>query len=93
MKDLREHVKEEEGDDLPSLERAISGDETAKIARNFERTKMFAPSRSHPSAPDKPPFETVAGMLAAPVDRLMDLFRRFPDENTPAANENTPATK
>jgi hypothetical protein len=37
------------------------------------------PSRSHPSAPDDGgPFETVAGLMAAPLDRLGDLFRKFP---------------
>lgn len=41
---------------------------------------MFVPTRSHPSAPDRPPFETAMGLLAAPIDRLMDMFRKFPDE-------------
>lgn len=83
MKTLREHIHDEETHDLPALEKAVSGDGTASIARSFERTKMFTPTRSHPSAPDKPPFETVAGLMAAPLDRLADLFRKFPDEDTP----------
>lgn len=40
----------------------------------------FVPTRSHPSAPDKPPFETVVGLMAAPIDHLADLLRRFPDQ-------------
>lgn len=86
FKDLQKHVKDEEINDLPTLEKALTGDATADIAKSFERTKMFAPTRSHPNAPDKPPFETVAGLLEAPMDRLADIFRRFPDESTPRAH-------
>ncbi|KAF8422000.1 hypothetical protein EV426DRAFT_607122 [Tirmania nivea] len=83
FKDLQDHVKSEEAVDLPTLEKALTDDVTADIAKTFERTKMFTPTRSHPSAPDKPPFETVAGLLAAPLDKLSDLFRKFPTESTP----------
>ncbi|PYH67181.1 uncharacterized protein BO88DRAFT_344867, partial [Aspergillus vadensis CBS 113365] len=38
----------------------------------------FVPSRSHPSAPDKPPFETAIGLMTAPIDHLADLFRKWP---------------
>jgi hypothetical protein len=80
MKDLNQHIKEEENDDLPALESAIQNDESESIAKSFGRTKAFVPSRSHPSAPNKPPFETVVGLMTAPVDHLMDLFRKFPDK-------------
>ncbi|KAK4074669.1 hypothetical protein Purlil1_12888 [Purpureocillium lilacinum] len=35
---------------------------------------MFAPTRSHPRAPDKPPFETVVGLMTAPLDKVRDIF-------------------
>lgn len=89
-KDLQQHIKEEENHDLPALEKALTGDDTATMASSFERTKMFVPSRSHPSAPDKPPFETVAGLLAAPIDRLMDLFRRFPKDTPTGGSAREP---
>ncbi|GLA60477.1 hypothetical protein ABZX51_003495 [Aspergillus tubingensis] len=78
MKDLSEHIKEEETQDLPKLEDAVSVEESEKLAKSFGRTKMFVPSRSHPSAPDKPPFETAIGLLTAPIDHLADLFRKWP---------------
>ncbi|KAL9130376.1 MAG: hypothetical protein Q9217_001434 [Psora testacea] len=78
MKDLSQHIKEEESDDLPALEKAIDGAESENLATSFDRTKMFVPSRSHPSAPNRPPFETVAGLMAAPMDYIGDLFRKFP---------------
>ncbi|KAI9832738.1 MAG: hypothetical protein M1826_001297 [Phylliscum demangeonii] len=81
MQDLAQHIKEEEGQDLPRLEKALSNDDSISLATSFGRTKAFVPSRSHPLAPNKPPFETVAGLLAAPIDHLMDLFRKFPDHN------------
>ncbi|KAF5356816.1 hypothetical protein D9756_006747 [Leucocoprinus leucothites] len=34
--------------------------------------------RPHPKAPNKPPFETLVGMLTAPVDKLRDSFRQYP---------------
>lgn len=77
-KDLDEHIKEEEKDDLPALEKALPEGESESIAASFQRTKYFVPTRSHPSAPDRPPFETVAGLLAAPLDKLGDIFRKFP---------------
>jgi hypothetical protein len=40
---------------------------------------MFTPTRSHPSAPNKPPFETVVGLMTAPIDKLRDMFTKFPD--------------
>ncbi|KAJ5283278.1 hypothetical protein N7505_001258 [Penicillium chrysogenum] len=79
MENLSEHIKEEETDDLPKLEVALSQEDSQSNAKSFGRTKMFVPSRAHPSAPDKPPFETVAGLLTAPIDHLADLFRKWPD--------------
>ncbi|KAJ5667833.1 uncharacterized protein N7477_006403 [Penicillium maclennaniae] len=78
MDDLSQHIKEEEADDLPKLEEALSQEESEKYSTSFGRTKMFVPSRSHPSAPDKPPYETAAGLLAAPFDHIADLFRKWP---------------
>lgn len=77
---LSNHIEDEETIDLVKLEEAITAEESDRLARSFGRTKMFVPSRSHPSAPDRPPFETAVGLMAAPLDHLMDLFRKWPDE-------------
>lgn len=76
---LSQHIKEEEVEDLPALEKAIDAESSEAMARSFDRTKHFVPTRSHPGAPDRPPFETVAGLLAAPLDKLLDMFRKFPE--------------
>ena len=77
---LTEHIKEEEEVDLVKLEDVLSKSESQSLARQFDRTKMFVPSRSHPEAPTKPPFETAFGLITAPIDRLSDVFRKFPNE-------------
>ena len=46
------------------------------------------PVIAHPGAPDKPPFETFAGLMAAPLDKLKDMFAKFPtDEQKQAAKD------
>ncbi|ODA75791.1 hypothetical protein RJ55_08679 [Drechmeria coniospora] len=75
--DLKKHIKEEEEEHLVALEAAIEETHSEKLAKSFERTKLFMPTRSHPNAPDKPPFETVVGLMTAPLDKLSDLFRKF----------------
>ncbi|KDQ09305.1 hypothetical protein BOTBODRAFT_164979 [Botryobasidium botryosum FD-172 SS1] len=78
MDSLEEHMNQEESVDLPALEKKLDGTGSEKLLKSFQRTKHFVPTRSHPSAPDKPPFETVAGLMAAPMDKLRDLFSKFP---------------
>ncbi|OJJ42600.1 hypothetical protein ASPZODRAFT_76588 [Penicilliopsis zonata CBS 506.65] len=80
---LLPHMREEEANDLSKLEDVLSHHDSLKLAKAFSRTKIFAPSRSHPHVPDKPPFETVVGLLAAPIDQLADLFRKWPHEGQP----------
>lgn len=80
FKDLKQHMKEEEEQDLVALEGAIEDGHSEKLARSFERTKMFVPTRSHPRAPDKPPFETVVGLMTAPLDKVRDIFSKFPKD-------------
>ncbi|KAJ6562471.1 hypothetical protein B0H19DRAFT_944097 [Mycena capillaripes] len=80
MISLHEHNDDEEVKDLPLLEPHLgeSGSQTA--ASQFSLTKKFVPTRAHPSAPNKPPFETLAGFLVAPMDKLKDAFAKFPTE-------------
>ncbi|RHZ72771.1 hypothetical protein CDV55_106953 [Aspergillus turcosus] len=80
MVDLEEHIREEETTDFVKLESAITPSESERLAKSFGRTKMFVPSRSHPNAPNKPPFETVVGLLTAPIDHLADMFRKWPED-------------
>jgi hypothetical protein len=84
-------MKEEEEHDLVKLEDSLSVTESKELSHRFERTKMLTPTRSHPSAPNKPPFETVVGLMTAPIDRLRDLlFTKFPEKKTPDIGHTEP---
>ncbi|KAH9831970.1 uncharacterized protein C8Q71DRAFT_726492 [Rhodofomes roseus] len=80
MASLHPHNDDEEITDLPMLEAVIGADASREAAQNFKKTKKLVPTRSHPSAPNRPPFETLAGLLAAPADKLKDWFASFPTE-------------
>ncbi|PCH38901.1 hypothetical protein WOLCODRAFT_128794 [Wolfiporia cocos MD-104 SS10] len=80
MASLHPHNDDEEIKDLPLLEGVIGEQASKEAALNFKKTKKLVPTRAHPSAPNKPPFETLAGFLAAPIDKLKDWFASFPTE-------------
>ena len=54
MDALESHIKEEEAEDLPMLEKVLSKEESEATGDEFQKTKRFVPTRSHPNAPDKP---------------------------------------
>ncbi|KAJ5684039.1 uncharacterized protein N7477_000384 [Penicillium maclennaniae] len=78
LDDLKYHFEQEESSDLPALEDVLSQADSEALTKSLDRTKMFVPSRSHPLAPDKPPFETAVGLLTAPIDMVADIFRKWP---------------
>jgi hypothetical protein len=81
MDNLHHHIEHEKNEDMPRLEKLLSREESQALARQFERTKMFVPTRSHPSAPTSYVFEGIAALLAAPIDRLRDLvMNEYPSE-------------
>lgn len=81
MDTLHHHIEHEKHEDMPRLENILSREESEDLARQFQKTKNIVPTRSHPSAPTSYVFETLAALMAAPIDRLRDLVMRdFPDE-------------
>ncbi|KAI5899256.1 uncharacterized protein SCHCODRAFT_02604620 [Schizophyllum commune H4-8] len=80
MSALHKHIDTEERDEMPKLEALLMDEDSKSAAGSFARTKMIAPTRPHPSAPDKPPFETIVGLMSAPIDKVMDMFAKFPSE-------------
>jgi hypothetical protein len=50
------------------------------MAKSFGLTKAFVPSRSYLSAGEYLPFETVMGLITAPIDYIADIFRKFPNK-------------
>ncbi|KAJ3809122.1 hypothetical protein F5876DRAFT_89620 [Lentinula aff. lateritia] len=87
MAHLRQHNDSEETQDLPRLEPKLGQEGSQHAAATFTKTKKFAPTRPHPSAPNKPPAETLVGFLALPIDKLKDMFSKFPTEEMKKAAE------
>ncbi|KAI4198738.1 MAG: hypothetical protein LQ348_001986 [Seirophora lacunosa] len=81
MTDLHEHIQHESEEDMPRLEGMLSREESQALAQSFERTKLITPTQSHPSAPNRPYFESFAAMLAAPIDRFQDLLKAWPESD------------
>ncbi|KAJ7356460.1 hypothetical protein DFH08DRAFT_688907, partial [Mycena albidolilacea] len=80
------HHDDEEIKDLPLVEPHLGEDANKEAALQFSLTKKFVPTRAHPGAPNKPPFETLAGFLLVPIDKLRDEFTKFLTEEMKEAN-------
>jgi hemerythrin superfamily protein len=70
--DIRHHVQDEEQQLLPRLQKACGTDELLELGRIVVRAKASAPTRPHPSAPDKPPANMILGPEVGMIDKLRD---------------------
>lgn len=80
LDNLHHHIEHEKDEDMPRLEKLLSREESQALAKSFQRTKNIVPTRSHPAAPTEYYAETLVGLLAAPIDKLQDWLRDYPDE-------------
>ena len=76
---VRHHVKEEERELLPRLEKSMSAPDLKRLGAAIETLKKVAPTRPHPAAPDTPPGNFVAGAMSSIVDRSKDALRDLAD--------------
>jgi hemerythrin superfamily protein len=74
------HVKDEETRLFPTLKSLLTGKEQQELAEKLEAGKKMAPTRPHPMAPTQPPFNKIAGLGAAVVDKLRDTTREFVEQ-------------
>lgn len=72
MREIREHVAEEEQQAFPKMREAFSHDELITMAEQVKSVKKIAPTRPHPTAPDTPPGNLLLGPVAGLFDRLRD---------------------
>jgi hemerythrin superfamily protein len=70
--DVRHHVEDEENDLLPKLQKACSQEQLDELGDKVVKAKEKAPTRPHPSAPDKPPANKLLAPGAGLVDRMRD---------------------
>ncbi len=73
---VAEHVKEEEGEVLPSLSAKLSQDRLNQMGEMFERMKPLLPTHPHPNVPGTAVAQLLAGPLASVADRIRDLISR-----------------
>lgn len=78
ISDVREHITDEEGTLFPRLRQACSQEQLADLGGKIERAKRIAPTRPHPSAPDKPPANKLLAPGAGLVDRVRDALSKRP---------------
>lgn len=78
MVDVSRYIDDEETNDLMKLEESLNEKDSNTLANSFTRTKAFVPSRSHPTAPNRPPLDTAFGLVTAPIDQMTDMFRKWP---------------
>lgn len=72
MEEVRHHVSEEEAVLLPELRKACDPGDLAELGRKFDNAKKTAPTRPHPSAPDRPPANKILGPGVGLIDRMRD---------------------
>jgi hemerythrin superfamily protein len=72
IKETLHHMKEEEEETLAKFSKQAPVDVLVKLGEDYEAKKSMAPTRPHPSAPNKPPGSTMAGLGAAVVDKVKD---------------------
>lgn len=81
MSDLREHIDQEEKENLPFLSEHVSQEDLISYGKSFAFRKKIVPTRPHPSIPERPTaLEMGLGILLTPLDKFADLFRGFPQQ-------------
>jgi hypothetical protein len=73
MAEVREHVAEEEGTYFPMLATSAPAEDLETLGRAVTTVKRVVPTRPHPAAPDRPPFNLMLGPAVGLVDRVRDL--------------------
>lgn len=72
MTEIRKHLADEEGTLFPSLRAACPPEKLDELGDKVRQAKKTAPTRPHPSAPDKPPANKLLAPGAGMVDRIRD---------------------
>ncbi|KXS15430.1 hypothetical protein M427DRAFT_56778 [Gonapodya prolifera JEL478] len=76
--ELRGHVDYEEQQEIPQLKAKLTTEEDQSLAAQWDKTRLTVPTRPHPLAPDQSGItEATAGMLAKPLDAIMNATREF----------------
>ncbi|RJK97002.1 hemerythrin domain-containing protein [Vallicoccus soli] len=69
---LRDHVRDEEGEQFPLLRARVPRERMLEMAEQVRRAEQLAPTRPHPAAPHSELFHKLVGPGVGFVDRLRD---------------------
>lgn len=72
MTEIRAHIVDEENNLFPRLREACSAEMLNDLGDKVRKAKKMAPTRPHPSAPDRPPANKLLTPGAGLVDRVRD---------------------
>jgi hemerythrin superfamily protein len=75
IESVRHHIEEEEGDLFPKARKLLGAEMLDELGKRMEKAKKLAPTRPHPRAPDEPPGNMVAGLMASMMDKGKDMLR------------------
>ena len=81
------HIDEEEEKLLPLLSRMLDAERSQDLANAMRMMKAAAPNHPHPAAPDEPPGNLVAAMLAKMSDTGKDLVRKLTNSDKAAGHQ------
>ncbi|HWT25132.1 MAG TPA: hemerythrin domain-containing protein [Solirubrobacteraceae bacterium] len=73
MREIREHIAEEEGEMFAHMRQVIDADDLRKLGARVEAFKKVAPTHPHPNVPNEPLPRLAAGPAASLFDRMRDL--------------------
>lgn len=71
---VRQHIRSVERADLVAIERALDGDESERMARDWESAGNFMPGDGRVD----PPFTTIQQLLGASYDEVVRAWRALP---------------
>jgi hemerythrin-like domain-containing protein len=74
IRDVKEHVEEEERDIFPKLRQALTTERLEEMGTRMQQSKEMVPTHPHPSAPNQGPAHAVLGGAAGIVDRIRDVI-------------------
>jgi hypothetical protein len=72
MELVRHHMKEEEEELFPVAAKGLTRGELLVLGEELDRARSLAPHEPHPRLPDTPPASVIAGVLAAPLEKVQD---------------------
>jgi hypothetical protein len=77
---VRTHIAEQERDLLPRLRQTCPPDRLEDLGNRAEAAKRIAPTRPHPNAPNRPPFNKLTAPGTGLVDRVRDAVTNRPTQ-------------